>query len=234
MSNSRYCAVNQGTKNAIRYSVMKNLTRTLSIITTIIISFSSCGGDKNEEVKPDPASIVYKTDTSKATASGERPKPPIINIVDTIATRNIVIVVKDSAGNSQHIGLKLSRIYDSILPAYLEKNKLKRTGPRMAWYKSSKAPFFFEAGFPVDKKPVKPNKKFIVREIGGDSALVAHFYGPYEATFQAYQAVNEYMKDYKKKSSAPPYEVYISEPFDEKGRKKDPYKILTDIVFPRN
>lgn len=207
-------------------------TRVLCIIFSVLF-LGACNGSEEKKIKPDPSTIIYKKDTSDKNSISEPDRPPIINITDTIALKRIVVLVKDSANSSQRIGLKLSRIYDSILPAYISKNKLKRTGPRIAWYKSSKAPFYFEAGFPVDRKPASSGKKITVREIGGDSAVVAHFYGPYESTYLAYQALTEWLKDHNKKSSAPPYEIYVGEPFDEKGNRIDAYKILTDIVFPR-
>ena len=193
----------------------------------------SCGGNKNEQTIPDRGSVIYKKDTSEKITSLEPSRPPIINIQDTIAIKRTVIVIRDSASSSQRIGMKLSRIYDTYLPAFCLKNKIKKTGPKMAWYKSSKAPFFFEAGFSVDKKPARLEKNMFVKNIGGDSAVVARYYGPYESTYLAYQAISEWMHDNKKKSSAPPYEVYIGDPFDDKGKRLDPYKILTEIVFPR-
>lgn len=195
--------------------------------------FCSCGDGEKEIKKADLSTVVFKVDTSVKKKNTEPDSPPIINIIDTLAVKRYVVVMKDSASTSERIGLKLSRIYDSILPAYFAKNKIKKSGPRMAWYKSSKAPFFFEAGIQVDKKPSKTAKNISFREIGGDSAVVVHYYGPYESTFQAYQAVKEWMTDYKKKPAGAPYEVYITEPFDEKGKRVETYKLLTDIVFPR-
>ncbi len=194
---------------------------------------NACGETEKESKKADLSSIVFKVDTSEKKKTNEPENPPIINIEDTIAVKRMVVLIKDSANTSGRIGLKLSRIYDSILPAYFAKNNIKKAGPRIAWYKTSKAPFFFEAGIQVDKKPAKPGKNISFREIGGDSAVVVHYYGPYESTFQAYQAVKEWMTDHHKKPAGAPYETYITEPFDEKGKRVETYKLLTDIVFPR-
>ena len=212
---------------------ISTITMKRFLLIYLCVILYSCGGKKNEQTVPDRASVIYKKDTSEKKTSSEPPRPPIINIQDTIALKRIVLVVRDSASNSQRIGTKLSRIYDSYLPAFCLKNKIRKTGPRMAWYKSSKAPFFFEAGFSVDKKPARLEKNMSLKNIGGDSAVVAHYYGPYESTYLAYQAITDWMHDYHKKSSAPPYEVYIGDPFDEKGKRSDPYKILTEIIFPR-
>ena len=105
-------------------------------------------------------------------------------------------------------------------------------GAPMAWYNTMKAPYFFEAGIPVNKKPAKLPAGVFVREMGNDSAVVAHFYGPYNLLSQGYDAVKERMKDEKKKSSAAPYEIYVGNPMDKNGKMIDPYKVRTDIVFP--
>jgi effector-binding domain-containing protein len=60
---------------------------------------------------------------------------------------------------------------------------------------------------------------------------VAHFYGPYELTPKGYAAVEEWLKQHPDKVAAGPntsYDIYIGDP----GVEKDPYKVLTDIVFP--
>ncbi|MEJ7625781.1 MAG: GyrI-like domain-containing protein [Ferruginibacter sp.] len=142
--------------------------------------------------------------------------------------------MKDSAVNSEMIGIKMANIYQKILPELIAKQQLQITGPRMAWYKTSSSPFFFEAGYPVNKKPGKLPKNISVKIIGADSAVVAHFYGPYSLTFQAYEALADWMKSYKKKSTGSPYEVYVGEMFDSSGKALDPYRVRTDIVFPHN
>ena len=101
----------------------------------------------------------------------------------------------------------------------------------MAWYKGEKAPYFFEAGIPVDKKPAKLPAGVHIKEIGVDSIVVAHFYGPYDLIPQAYDALRDWMKDHKKTAKGAPYEIYIGDPLDANGQPKDPYKVQTDIVF---
>lgn len=182
----------------------------------------------------DPKEIVYKIDTSKANTNLIAKRPSIINIVDTIAQREIVVYVKDSARVNERIGIKLEKIFNETLSEYFKKNKIKKAGSRIVWFKTSKAPFYFEAGFPVDKKPLKKGKNIYVRNIGGDSVLVAHFYGPYQLTYQGYEALKSWLKDHKKKASGAPYEIYIDSPIDSTGKAVDPYRVRTDIVFPHH
>ena len=158
-------------------------------------------------------------------------KAPIINITDTLSIKHFVLCIKDSAASSERIAIKLAAIYAVKLPAIIKKNKLKITGAPMAWYKRQKAPFFFEAGFPVDKKPAKLPAGVTIKQIGTDSVVVAHFYGPYDLTVQAYTALQDWIKDRKKKIIQAPYEIYVDDPMEKDGKLKDPYKVQTDIVF---
>ncbi len=194
----------------------------------------ACGGNDKKNNQQQPESIILKKDTPTTKNTRTPSSAPIINITDTIAVKYNVIFIKDSAANSVRLSQKLAGIYGMKLGEVIRKNKLKATGPPMAWYKSQKSPFFFEAGVPVDKKPAKLPKGISFKRVGGDSAVVAHYYGPYEETSQAYEALREWLKDRKKKSVSPPYEIYVGDPIDQNGKAVDPYKVQTDIIFPHN
>ena len=205
----------------------------LLILCAVVFFSWNCKG-KTEEKKTAPESIIYKVDTASDKNKLVAKRPPIINITDTVAIRQIVLCMKDSARSSERIGLKLNNIFEKTLAEVIKKNKIQKTGSRMAWYKNSSEPFFFEAGIPINKRPAKMPKNVFVKEIGGDSAVVAHFYGPYELTYEGYSALREWLKDNKKKASGAPYEIYIGEPIDSKGTAADPYRVQTDIVFPHH
>jgi len=213
----------------------KSVQKTIIACSCIAAILSwGCNSNKNDKLVT-PEKIIYKVDTSAQTGKpSAAKKPPIININDTIAIPQIVIYMKDSARSSERIGLKLTNIYNKVLVDVIKKNNLSKTGSRMAWFKNSKAPFFFEAGIPVNKKPAKLPKNVLVKNIGGDSAVVGHFYGPYELTYEGYDALKEWMRDNKKIASGAPYEIYIGEPIDSKGKRTDPYRVQTDIVFPHH
>ncbi|MBL0183116.1 MAG: GyrI-like domain-containing protein [Chitinophagaceae bacterium] len=98
--------------------------------------------------------------------------------------------------------------------------------------KVTKAPFFFEAGIQVNKRPGKLSKGVQVRELEAGTVVVAHFYGPYNMMPQGYDAIKEWMKFNKKSAAGAPYEIYVSDPIDKNGKPLDPYKVQTDIVFP--
>lgn len=205
----------------------------LSIYT--MFYFISCTGNadkKPSEGKKDTLA-VKKDIKTRIKPDSKIKKPPIINIVDTVAPKRIIVYVKDSAATFERISIKLGQIYGLRLAEFFKKNPLKITGQPMAWYVTQKAPYFFEAGIPVNKRPGKLTKGFKVRELAADSVVIAHFYGPYDLLYMGYDALKDWMKDHKRRSSAAPYEMYVSDPLDKKGRPVDPYKIQTDIVFPR-
>ena len=200
--------------------------------TAAILFFAvGCNSANNKTSTPE----IKKDSIIKIAIKTEQPgitkKAPVINIMDTLSVKQIVLCIKDSAANSQRIANKLAIIYGVKLASVIKKNKLKVTGAPIAWYKSLKAPFYFEAGIPIDKKPAKLPAGVTVKQIGSDSVVIAHFYGPYDLTGQAYTALQDWIKDRKKKSIKPPYEVYVDDPLDKSGKLKDPYKVQTDIVF---
>ncbi len=207
---------------------MKNIY----FLAIVCLSLFAACGDHKEEKKEVP-------EKKKDTAVAEEKKPeaetqraPIINIMDTLSLKYLVMSMKDSAANAARINLKLAEILGFKLANVIKKNGQKVTGKPIAWYTSTKAPYFFEAGLPVDKKPAKQPSNVYVREIGIDSVVVAHFYGPYELLPQAYEALTDWMKSHKKTIKGKPYEIYVDDPMDKDGKLKDPYKVQTDVVFP--
>ena len=197
------------------------------LFATLFLSVS-CNNNQTEKKTSEPAKIDSPRVVEKAV---ETKRGPIINIADTLSLKRIVLTIKDSAATMEGLSLKLSTIYGVKLPAIFKKNNLKTTGSPMAWFKEEKAPYFFEAGIPVDKKPVKLPKGTFIKEMGIDSIVIAHFYGPNDLLPTAYEALNDWMIDRKKKMKGSPYEIYVDDPFDADGKPKDPYKVRTDIVF---
>ncbi|MBK7885707.1 MAG: hypothetical protein IPJ81_19420 [Chitinophagaceae bacterium] len=212
---------------------LKNLTAIIILSAGLLIT--ACNDTKNDTQHPKTTdTIVNKSDTENTNVN--KPivvRPPILNITDTLSTKKIVLVIKDSASTQEGISIKLAEIYGNKLKEVISKNRLQVVGPPMAWYQTQEAPFFFEAGLPVDKKPVALSPKIKVKEIGIDSVVVVHFYGPYQLTYMAYEAVKERMKANKRTPTGAPYEIYVSDPIDKDGKPVDPYKVQTDIVFPR-
>ena len=197
---------------------------------------TSCNGTNDKK----PISVinnignVKKEVSKKIKTTTENKKPPIINIVDTVIPKRMVIFFKDSAASMERIGPKLARIYGVKLNECFKRNTLKSTGQPMAWFLTYKAPYFFEAGIPVNMKPVKLPAGAKLKILGADSAVIAHFYGPYDLVPMGYNTLDEWLTDHHKKRSGVPFEIYITDPVDKKGKLLDPYKVQTDIVMPRH
>lgn len=205
-----------------------NVTGTTLFLAALVLV--SCGGDKKKE-EPMPGKGRIQTEVKKESEKKVQ-RPPIINIVDTIAPKMTVAYCSDSAASFERISLKLGKIYGTTLAEYIKKNNLKTTGAHMAWYKKQSAPFFFEAGIPVNKAGTKAVKGVQIRQLAAGKALIVHFYGPFEMLPQGYDAMKEWMKENKKTLAGPGYEIYVTDPIDKNGKPVDPYKIQTDIVFP--
>jgi effector-binding domain-containing protein len=205
---------------------------TLLPFLIVLIFFSACSNDTGEKNIP-PEVTAVKKDSPAVEKKIETPakRPPIINIMDTVSVKRTVIYIKDSAATYERISLKLAEIYGFKLAAIMKKTGMKASGQPMAWYNTQKAPYYFEAGIPVEKKLGKLPSNVFVREIGVDSVTVARFYGPYDLLPQAYDALKEMMKDRKKKAKQKIYEIYVGDPMDNDGKMKDPYKVQTDVVF---
>lgn len=209
----------------------KKIPAATFFFAAIILMLNACNNASEKKVEPPIKKDSVIKEIAKKEESIPAKKAPVINIMDTLSSKYTVLCMKDSAANSERIAIKLGAVYTVKLAAVIKKNGLKVTGAPMAWYKSQKAPFFFEAGIPVDKKPAKLPAGVTLKQIGVDSVIVAHFYGPYDLTGQAYTVLQDWIKDHKKKIIHPPYEIYVEDPMDKNGKLKDPYKVQTDIVF---
>lgn len=202
----------------------------LHVLLSATILFAAMGCNNNQSEKKIKEEPTIDTANEKEPVV-ESKRGPVINIADTISVKRMVLTMKDSAATLQGVSTKLADIYGVKLAGIIKKNNLKMTGAPIAWYKGQQAPYFFEAGIPVDKKPAKLPAGTYIKQIGIDSVVVAHFYGPYELIPQAYEALNEWLKDHKKRVKGAPYEIYVGDPIDSTGKVKDPYKVQTDIVF---
>ena len=203
------------------------------IILFYFFTINTSCKSKNSKLAAQNDSIKLHAPVVDTMDKARQLKAPVINIEDTVTAKQYIIYTKDSAANIAGVSKKIATSL-SGLSSFLKTNKMKAVGPPMAWYKTNKAPYFFEIGLPVAKKPAKLMKAFFVKEIGADSALVAHFFGPYEITGVAYDALKERLVSQNRKAVSAPYEIYVSDPIDEKGNLKNPYKVQTDIVMPYN
>ena len=202
----------------------------ISICAICLILATSCKSKKDkikEQSNNLNAQIVRKDSTIKDVVFQ---KAPIINLEQVLLTRQYIIYKKDSANSSGNISSKMRKHTDVELPELIKKMKVEKIGAPMAWFLTESAPFYFETGVEVNKKPTNVPKPYKLRIIEPGKAIVAHYYGPYSNTIMAYEVLNDWLKTNKKQKIAGPYEVYVDSPFDEKGKAKDPYKVQTDII----
>jgi effector-binding domain-containing protein len=196
-----------------------------------VFTLFSCHQEEAKDIsKTDRPVINYKTSKDSATSK----QAPIVNLTDSLCPNYKVVFMKGTAASEAEIGSKLAEIFGKKLPELIKKQRLEMAGPPLVWYRSGKKAnsFIFDAGFPVNKKPSKLPGKFYYKTIGKDSAIIAHYYGPYDLTYFAYEAIKERLKEMKRSPASPAFEIYVDDPMDENGKPKDPFKVRTDIVFP--
>lgn len=217
------------------FSIIQSLTPMriypfFSFCALVLCSLACQQKDSSEESLRQPSSIQHTASKDSVPPK----KAPIVNLIDTLCPSYKVIYVQESATSEPEIGPKLAEIFNKKMPEVISKMKLEMAGPPIAWYRPGKKAhsFSFDAGWPVNKKPAQLPNKFLFRTTGTDSAIIAHYYGPYELTYFAYDAMKDRLKSMNRTSSAPAFEIYVDDPMDEHGNPKDPFKVRTDIVLP--
>lgn len=182
--------------------------------------------------KKDPNRNKEESDTVRPIRMKEHEvaRGPVINISDTILEKTNILCVKDSAANQEILAQKLNYLHDTILANALLKYKLKSIGSPVAFYKKKRAPYFFEAGIPVNNKIKISSKTFYYKTIPESKAIVAHFFGPKDLLNIAYGSLDTYITNQKLVRSGNSFEMYF--PPAASKEKNNPYKQQTDIVIP--
>lgn len=85
----------------------------------------------------------------------------------------------------------------------------------------------FAACLPVNKK-LNGKGKIVAGTLTPGLNAEIDYYGPYENTGAAHEAMETWLTQNGKKVSGPPYEVYVTDP----GQEPDPNKWLTRICYP--
>jgi effector-binding domain-containing protein len=114
------------------------------------------------------------------------------------------------------------------LKDYTKRNHLKINNPSFSiLYSSNKDEIDFETGVPVEKAG-KETKIIKSGKINACKAATLDYYGPYSGIEKGYNVINKWIAENKKKVSGVTFEVYITNPENE----KDSTKWLTKIYFP--
>jgi len=113
-----------------------------------------------------------------------------------------------------------------------EKLKIKATTPCGLFftYDTDKGETDMAAAASVSERPTQKSKLFTALSIENSEAptlLKINYYGPYEGTGAAHEAMDVFMKQENLVQVPPVIERYITDPKEE----KDPQKVLTEIIY---
>lgn len=151
---------------------------------------------------------------------------PEIMIEATNVQEQPIISIRTTC-NYKDIGQTLGQLYGELM-GYVQKSGVKMTGSPLAiYYSYSLEKFDLEAALPVDKV-AKPSGRIKSRKIQAGNVVVADYYGAYEGTEKAHQAIDEWVKTNNKTIIGPPWEAYITDPSTE----PDTSMWLTKIYYP--
>lgn len=112
---------------------------------------------------------------------------------------------------------------------FIKKNNIKSTGaPFAIIYKYEPDGLSeLDAGIPIATN-AKATGELKVIELKGSNAVKADYYGPYEGSGAAHDAIDKWMKANGKTAAGAPWEVYVTDPAAE----QDTTKWLTEVIYP--
>lgn len=137
-----------------------------------------------------------------------------------------ILFISDTAFSTPAIKNILGKGYGEIMQVVQQKQlqPLKF----IAWYYSTQAPWKMDIAVEVNKIPENISGRTTSRIQPGGEVLIAHIWGPYDQVGQAYTAVENWLKENKRKAKGAPFEVYINDP----ATVNNPSEIQTDIYQP--
>jgi effector-binding domain-containing protein len=147
--------------------------------------------------------------------------------VEEVTTTAQLLATCKATTNTTDIASVISQSYQTI-GEFLMKNKLEQSGSVLAIYHSfSPEKIEMECAIPINKKATATKQINIFEKPSGTAALVK-YYGPYEKTEAAHNAINDWIKTNNKTIVGSPWETYVTDPMVE----KDTNKWLTEIYYP--
>ncbi len=152
---------------------------------------------------------------------------PSALVIEPATVKEMLYASTKKTTSMQTITADIGNSYMKI-GAFMKKEKLNQSGPVFAFYHSySPDKIEMECAVPIDKE-AKGDGEIIVGKMKPGNAVVAHYYGSYEKTGTAHDALNKWIVDNHKKINGSPWEVYVTDP----GVEKDTAKWLTEIYYP--
>ena len=127
------------------------------------------------------------------------------------------------------ISQKMGMAYGGITKT-MQEQRLTPAGPPISIYYNDGAngTFEFDAAMIYAGKPGKTVDGVKAVTLPATNVAVVEFYGPYEKTGAAHEAINAWAKTNNKTINGAPWEEYITDPMVE----KDPSKWLTKVYYP--
>lgn len=126
---------------------------------------------------------------------------------------------------------QLAKKYDEI---YGELNKIVQkqsleyaSAPFGIYHKYTPEDVDVEPGIPVNGNPVPEGRMNVIKTYGG-KVMQLKFFGPYSKLHEAWNGLMEHVNENNYQVAASPFEVYVTNPAEE----KDPSKLLTELYCP--
>jgi len=151
----------------------------------------------------------------------------ISDIVEKEVKPVIALSIKDSC-TVDGFSAKFEEIYSSI-SAYMQKMKTDASGsPFCVYYNwNPNGIINFEAGIPVSNS-ISGKGRIVLSELSGGNTVMVSYFGAYENSGMAHDAIDRYLKEKNKKCVGAPWEIYVTDPENE----PDTAKWETQIYYP--
>lgn len=148
-------------------------------------------------------------------------------MVQELITKDQVLASYRTVTDMKRIAADIALSYQKI-GKFMAANGLRQTGPVCAFYHGySGDRIDMECAIPVNKE-VKSSDEVHVNLFKAENAVELDYYGPYMGTSKAHAYIGEWITKHHKKISGSPWEVYVTDPAEE----KDTAKWLTKIYYP--
>jgi effector-binding domain-containing protein len=149
-------------------------------------------------------------------------------IEEKMMPEQVVLLIRDSAGPSTYSQI-MGKAFGEVM-GFVKSNKLVCKGAPFAIYlkwDSITMNSVMDLGIAVEKAE-KGKGRVRVEKIPAMKVVIANYFGPYDKTAPVYYALEKYIKESGMEEAGGPWEIYITDPMQE----KDPMKVQTDILFP--
>ena len=183
----------------------------------LIFFLSGCGTIFDSKPnQPDSEIINKRIETLQTDQVSEE---PTINVEPTLIRPQLFLAMKESANFKKDIDTKQRLIFQN-LEFILHKYDLKPVGDPAIWHTQIPNYFIVEAGVPLAKPLPSPETGTYYITTKRCKAVVVHFFGKRSLLPQAYQAMEEWLKDNKKQKVGNPWEILVSDS-----------KVVKDITY---